>query len=58
LWSLLRGESDPVLGWHSSRFGQKQPAWAVVGEGACTHAAVDTYTTVLQFHSEPGAATP
>ena len=57
-WSLLRGQSDPVLGWYSSRFGEKQPAWAVVGEGTCTRAAVDTYTTVLEFHSESGATTP
>jgi hypothetical protein len=55
-WSLVRGESDPVLGWYSRRFGEKQPAWAIVGEGSCSPAAVDSYTTVLQFHSEPGTA--
>ena len=27
-WSLHRGETDPVLGWYSPRFGAKQPAWA------------------------------
>jgi hypothetical protein len=50
-WSLSRGETDPVLGWYSSRFGEKQPAWAVIGEGACSGDGLDTYRTVLQFHS-------
>jgi len=50
-WSLLRGETDPVLGWYSSRFGAKQPAWAVIGQGTCTRTAFDTHTTVLQFHT-------
>jgi hypothetical protein len=50
-WSLSRGATDPILGWYSSRFGEKQPAWAVVGEGACSRTGLDTYTTVLQFHS-------
>ena len=35
-WSLSRGGTDPVLGWYSPRFGEKQPAWAVIGEGACS----------------------
>ena len=50
-WSLSRGETDPVLGWYSSRFGEKEPAWAVIGEGACSGDGLDTYRTVLQFHS-------
>ena len=50
-WSLSRGETDPILGWYSSRFGEKQPTWAVVGEGACTGTGCDSYATVLQFHS-------
>jgi len=50
-WSLWRGETDPVLGWYSSRFGEKEPAWAVLGGGACSQTGLDTYTTVLQFHS-------
>ena len=48
-WSLSRGESDPVLGWYSPRFGEKEPAWTVVGEGTCSRVATDTLTTVLQF---------
>ena len=52
-WSLSRGEGDPVLGWYSSRFGEKQPTWAIVGEGTCSRAGSDTYTTVLQFRQSP-----
>jgi hypothetical protein len=50
-WSLSRGATDPILGWYSSSFGEIQPAWAVIGEGACTGVGSDTYRTVLQFHS-------
>ena len=50
-WSLSRGATDPILGWYSSRFGEKQPAWSLVGEGACSGTGSDTFTTVLQFHS-------
>jgi hypothetical protein len=48
-WSLHRGETDPVLGWYSPSFGTKQPAWTLVGEGACTGSGRDSFTTVLQF---------
>ena len=48
-WSLHRGEGDPVLGWYSPNFGTKQPAWTLVGQGACTGSGRDSYTTVLQF---------
>ncbi len=49
-WSLRRGEIDSVLGWYSPRFGAKQPAWTIVGEGTCTGSGLDTHTTELQFH--------
>ncbi len=48
-WSLTRGQTDPVLGWYSSHFGEKQPTWAVIGEGTCSGIGSDTFTTVLQF---------
>ena len=32
-WSLSRGATDPILGWYSSRFGEKQPAWASLARG-------------------------
>jgi hypothetical protein len=48
-WSLHRGETDPVLGWYSPSFGTKQPAWTLVGDGACTGSGRDLFTTVLRF---------
>jgi Heparinase II/III-like protein/Heparinase II/III N-terminus len=35
-WSLIRGASDPVLGWYSPAFGQKVPATDVIGVGPAT----------------------
>jgi hypothetical protein len=48
-WSLTRGQSDPVLGWYSSRFGEKQPTWTAIGAGTCSGVGSETFTTVLQF---------
>jgi hypothetical protein len=33
-WSLVRGATDPVLGWFSPAFGQKVPATDVIGVGS------------------------
>jgi hypothetical protein len=33
-WSLIRGATDPVLGWYSPAFGQKVPATDVIGVGS------------------------
>jgi Heparinase II/III-like protein/Heparinase II/III N-terminus len=49
-WSMKRGQTEPVLGWYSSRFGEKKAAWAVIGEGMCSGIGSDTLTTVLQFN--------
>jgi hypothetical protein len=38
-WSLVRGSSDPVLGWYSPAFGQKVPATDVIGVGSASMAA-------------------
>ena len=35
-WSLIRGATDPVLGWYSPAFGQKVPATDVIGVGFAT----------------------
>ncbi len=32
-WSVTRGSSDPVLGWYSPSFGEKQPSTTLVGTG-------------------------
>ncbi len=50
-WLLERGGTDPILGWYSARFGEKQPVWAVIGQGACSGSGRDTLKTVLQFDS-------
>jgi hypothetical protein len=46
-WSLIRGATDPVLGWHSPAFGQKQPATDVIGVGFAP--AGSTLRTRLAF---------
>jgi hypothetical protein len=46
-WSVVRGSTDPLLGWYSSGFGRKQPATTVLGEGVC--AGHDEFLSVLQF---------
>jgi hypothetical protein len=35
-WSLIRGSSNPVLGWYSPAFGQRVPATDVIGVGFAT----------------------
>ena len=32
-WSLSRGRTDPVLGWYSAHFGEKEPSFTLLGEG-------------------------
>jgi hypothetical protein len=32
-WTAHRGETDPILGWYSPRFGAKVPSWTLVGTG-------------------------
>jgi len=31
-FNLLRGSTDPILGWQSKKFGVKHPTWSVRGE--------------------------
>jgi Heparinase II/III-like protein len=57
-WSLSKGATDPILGWYSARFGEKQPAWTVIGEGTCSGAGSDIYATTLQFHGHPELDSP
>jgi hypothetical protein len=57
-WTLVRGATDPLFGWYSPRFGEKQPTWALMGEGACTGTGSDTVRTVLQFQVSAGKASP
>jgi hypothetical protein len=46
-WAAFRGAVDPILGWYSARFGQKQPATVLVGEAVTDGPA--TLESVLQF---------
>jgi Heparinase II/III-like protein/Heparinase II/III N-terminus len=34
-WTEHRGETDPVLGWYSPRFGERVPTTTLVGTGSC-----------------------
>jgi hypothetical protein len=33
-WTAHRGETDPILGWYSPRFGERVPTTVLVGTGA------------------------
>jgi hypothetical protein len=48
-WRLVRGGTDPVLGWYSAHFGEKQPSTTVVGEGTCD--GPRELETAVVFHS-------
>lgn len=34
-WAEHRGETEPVLGWYSPRFGERVPTTTLVGSGVC-----------------------
>lgn len=46
-WSAHRGETDPVLGWYSPRFGERLPTTTLVGEGR--PAPTIPFVTTLAF---------
>jgi Heparinase II/III-like protein/Heparinase II/III N-terminus len=46
-WRVVRGSSDPVLGWYSPRFGEKVPAPTLLGEGRIDGAG--SLETQLEF---------
>lgn len=54
-WSTRRGETDPVLGWYSPRFGTRVPTTVLVGTGLIT--GPREITTALTFlpDTEDGA---
>ncbi|MDQ1368552.1 MAG: hypothetical protein QOF20_905 [Acidimicrobiaceae bacterium] len=45
-WSLHRGETDPIAGWYSQSFGQKQPAVTLIGTGVLGSADGEVVTVV------------
>ena len=44
-WSAHRGETDPVLGWYSPRFGERVPTRTLVGVGSTSAASLVTSLT-------------
>lgn len=56
VWSAHRGETDPVLGWYSPRFGVRVPTTTLVGAGSW--AGELTLQTVLDLTGAAGAASP
>jgi hypothetical protein len=50
-WSLVQASDDPVLGWYSGSFGQKEPCITVLGEGETTGS--DILRSALQFADHP-----
>ena len=48
-WSVHRGETEPILGWHSSGLGRRVPAFTLLGSG--TSVDGEAYATRLAFAS-------
>ncbi len=46
-WSVHGGETEPVLGWYSPRFGEKVPSPTLLGRGLARSSTV--LVTTLQF---------
>jgi hypothetical protein len=46
-WSAHRGEEEPPLGWYSSAFGDRVPAWTLVGRASMAGAL--SVRTLLAF---------
>lgn len=50
-WSAHCGQTDPILGWYSPRFGERVPAVALIGTGVVRdHLEL---STSLHFHPAP-----
>jgi hypothetical protein len=47
-WTAHRGESEPVLGWYSDRFGRKEPSISLLGEG-CAIPGSSELTSSITF---------
>jgi hypothetical protein len=46
-WSAHRGDTDPILGWFSGRFGEKQPTTTLLGVGSLAPGQVLRSRTVV-----------
>jgi hypothetical protein len=47
-WRQFKGSNDPVLGWHSRKFGQRQPSITWVGEGSIAAGATMAATLIVE----------
>jgi hypothetical protein len=47
-WSAHRGETEPIRGWYSPRFGVRTPTVTLVGAGSCAGSL--ELRTELSFH--------
>jgi hypothetical protein len=52
-WTAHRGETDPPLGWYSSGFGRRTPAYTLLGLGTPDPASV--LISVIRFDEEPAS---
>lgn len=43
-WRAHRGETEPVLGWYSDRFGAKEPTTTILGSGSSSGERLTLYT--------------
>ncbi len=56
VWRAHRGQTQPPLGWYSPGFGQRIPAWTLVGHGLLPPAT--RLRTVLHFPPSQKASAP
>ncbi len=49
-WKIHRGSDEPVLGWYSPHFGEKEPSSTLIGSGVTSAGRFELLTT-LQFDS-------
>ncbi len=55
-WSLLRGETEPILGWYAYGLGRRVPAFTLVGHGRSVPLAA--LSTRLAFHDKGHVSIP
>ncbi len=49
-WSLVKGQTEPILGWYAYGLGRRTPAFTLVGQGrSAPHV---TFSTRLAFHDQ------
>jgi hypothetical protein len=54
-WSLLRGQTEPIMGWYAYGLGRRTPAFTLVGQGRSVPRT--PLRTRMVFHGEDGTPT-